>query len=185
MKVSLREMEDFSRLSVWLGFLREARKITLQSLATAHATQRSNLSAFVTSGGKTRNVSPDKIRAVLFQLGLLPDGMLTPGLHRWTVAKEMIPAMCELLALNQFERGFIFELGSGYGVFVVVQVAASILVFANLPAETTLDVKGGLCGSSEKINVITLDRVGDSQMQTLWMTKDDVLVEDNLLSLMG
>ncbi len=185
MKVNATDMENYASLALWLGFLREAQKVTLQSLAVAHQTQRSNLSAFVTSGGRIRNVSPDKIRAVLFQLGLLPDGTLTPGLHRWKVTDEMIPAMCDLLTLNGFERGFVFELGSGYGVFVVVQVAVNIFVFANLPAEATGVVKSGLLDLAEKIRVITLDRAGDSQIQTLWMTKDDSVVQSNLLSLMG
>jgi hypothetical protein len=191
MKVNT-ELEDFARQASWLGFLREARKVTLQSLAVAHATQRSNLSAFVTSQGKVRNISPDKIRAVLFDLGVLPDGMLSQGLHRWVAKKSTIPALCSMLALNQFERCLIFDLGSKFA-FLVAKVVDGILIFAELEAEGENEwseglvglLKEGLDGFAEKVSVIALDRIGRAQMQTLWMTKDDSVVQERLLSLMG
>lgn len=185
MKVSSIDSDLNAKLAYWLGFLRAARKITFQSLAQAHGTQRSNLSAFVTSAGKIRNISLDKIRSVLFDLGVLADGALTPGLHRWAVTEEMIPGMLAVLSNNPAERVFVFELGSGYGVFVVVQVAANILMFASLPADSTKAVVDGLPCIPEKIRVITLDRAGDSQIQALWMTNDDSAVSSNLLTLMG
>jgi len=191
MKVNT-ELEDYARQATWLGFLREARKVTLQSLAVAHATQRSNLSAFVTSKGQTRNISPNKIRAVLFELGVLPDGMLTQGLHRWEADGAMVPAMCGLLALNQFDRCLIFDLGSKFA-FVVARVVDGILVFSQVEAkgesESSRDLVGmlkeGLCGLADRVSVITLDRMGSAQMQTLWMSKDESVVKEHLLSLMG
>ncbi|MDH0342016.1 hypothetical protein [Chromobacterium haemolyticum] len=174
-----------AKLASWLGFLRAARKVTFQSLALVHGTQRSNLSAFVTSAGKTRNISLDKICSVLFELGVFPDGTLTPGLHRWTVTVEMIPGMFDVLSNNEFDRAYVFELGSGYGVFVVIQVAANILIFASLPAESTKDFIEGRVGLAEKIRVITLDRAGDSQIQALWRSKDDSAIQSSLLTLMG
>lgn len=185
MKVSATDGEMNAKLASWLGFLRAARKVTLQSLAQAHGTQRSNLSAFITSGGKVRNISVDKLRGVLFDLGALADGALTPGLHRWHVSAELIAGMCEMLTLNGCERAFLFELGSGYGVYLVAQVASNILIFASLPAETTEVVKVGLDRLAEKIRVITLDRAGDSQIQALWMTQDDSAVQSSLVTLMG
>lgn len=172
-----------AKLAPWLGFLRAAKKVTLQSLAETHGTQRSNISAFVTSGGKTKNISVDKIKNVLFQLGILADGTLTPGLHRWNIKSEMIPEMCDLLTQNEFERGMVFELGSGYGVFVVAQVTTNILVFANLPADSTDAVTAGMGSWMNRVSVITLDRAGDSYIQSLWMTADDLVVESGLLSL--
>lgn len=185
MKVSATDGEMNARLASLLGFLRAARKVTLQSLAQAHGTQRSNLSAFITSGGKIRNISADKLRGVLFELGALSDGALKPGLHRWHVTSDMIANMCELLTLNGCERAFVFELGSGYGVYLVAQVASNILIFASLPPEATEAVKAGLKQLADMVRVITLDRAGDSQIQALWMTQDDSVVQSSLVTLMG
>jgi len=185
MKVSAIDSDNTAKLAAWMGYLRLARKMTLQRLAQQHGTQRSNLSAFVTSGGKIRNVSLDKILGVLFDLGVLENGLMTPGLHRWQVSVEMVPEMCGLLAMNGFERAIIFELGSGYGAFVVAQVASNILIFASLPAGLSSELQNMLGSLAERVQVVTLDRAGDSQIQTLWMTQDDKAVQSSLVTLMG
>lgn len=180
------EIEQNTRWASWLSFLRQAKRVTLQSLAERHGTHRSNLSAYVSSVGKVRNISLEKLTAILFDLGII-EGILTPGLHRWDVTgnDEMIPVMCNLLMKNDFDRGLIFELGSGYGVYVVIQVTSNIMIFANLPPNTTDLVIAGLPGLADKLRVVALDRAGDSQIQSLWMTESNKDVQRDLVSLMG
>lgn len=48
--------------SSWLDFLRRAQGITLECLAKRHGIRRSNISAFVTSLGKKKNISFEKAR---------------------------------------------------------------------------------------------------------------------------
>lgn len=122
MKVTDKEREASAEMAAWLGFLRKAKRVTLQSIAETHGTHRGNLSAFISSKGTTRNVSMDKLRMVLFDLGLLDGGMLAPGLHRWEVDDEMVDSLCELLNKSAFERGYVFRLGNGLRAFAVVQV---------------------------------------------------------------
>lgn len=185
MKVNAINPDTHAQLASWMGYLRQAKKVTLQHLAQEHGTQRSNLSAFVTSGGQVRNVSMDKILGVLFDLGVLPNGLMTPGLHKWQVDTDLVPGMCRLLALNGFDRAIIFELGSGYGSYVVTQVAANILIFASLPAGKSDEVRSLLGHLGDQVQVVTLDRAGDAQIQSLWMTHDEKMVQSSLVTLMG
>lgn len=187
MKVSKPDFErDNAALAVRLGFLRESKvpKVTLQSLADSNGTQRSNLSAFVTSGGKTRNIAYDKLDRILFSLGQLPDGMLAPGLHRWQVERNMVPQMCEILMANEFQMAVLMSLSSGSGLFLVVRVTGNILVFANMDSSCLEAVKEGLQGLSDRWRAVTLDRSGDSSIQAMWMTEDEGRVQKLLLSLM-
>src|SRR5690606_31806259 len=119
-----------------LGFLRQARRphVTLQSLADTNGTQRSNLSAFVTSGGKTRNISYEKLDRILYSLGSVQDGTLTPGLHRWQIDANivMVPQMCSILIGNDFQSALLMKLSSGMEVFLVVKVAGNILVLVKI-----------------------------------------------------
>lgn len=170
-------------LACRLGFLREACRVTLQSLADANGTQRSNLSAFVTSGGGIRNISYEKLERIFFKLGLLPDGTLTPGLHRWQVGPNMVPQMCEILVANDLQVAALMQLSSG-GVFLVVRVTGNILVFASMESSSLDAVRKGLEMMTDRVREVTLDRSGDSSIQSLWMTEDDVRVEKILLSLL-
>lgn len=184
MKVSKADSErDNAALALRLGFLREARRVTLQSLADANGTQRSNLSAFVTSGGRIRNISYEKLDKIFFSLGLLPNGTLAPGLHRWQVGPNMAMQMCEILIANDFQVAALMQLSSG-GVFLVVRVTGNILVFASMESSSLDVVKKGLEKLSDRVRSVTLDRSGDSTIQAMWMTEDDVRVEKLLLSLL-
>lgn len=184
MKVSKANSERNNEvLAARLGFLRQARHQTLQSLADANGTQRSNLSAFVTSGGRTRNISYEKLDRILFTLGLLPDGTLAPDLHRWQVDENMAVQMCEILMANEFQDALLMQLSSGSGVFLVVRVTGNILVLANIENSALNAVKKGLEKISDRVRMVTLDRSGDSLIQSLWMREDDVRVEKLLLSL--
>lgn len=170
-------------LSMRLGFLRLARHETLQRLADTNGTQRSNLSAFVTSGGKIRNISYEKLDRIIYSLGLLQDGTLTPGLHRWQVDANMVPQMCAILLANDFQSALLMQLSSGNGVFLVVKVTGNILVLANIETSALNEAKKGLEKMSDRLRGVTLDRAGDSSIQSFWMTEDNVRVEKLLLSL--
>lgn len=183
MKVNSTEPELSAQMALWIAFLRVARKVTYQSLAVAHGTQRSNLSAFISSGGRTRNISFDKLRNILFELGLLSDGTLAPGLHRWTVGEGSVQELSKMLVRSAFERGYVFESGRGGAVFLVVQVASNILVFVELDGHAVGTFLEGLDGEAEKVIRITLDRAGASEIQALWMTQDDAAVTEHLASL--
>ena len=167
-----------------LGFLRQANRITLQSLADQHGTQRSNLSAFVTSGGQIRNIAYDKMDKILFDLGMLPDGTLTPNLHRWQVEPDMVPQLAEILVANDFQMAALMLLSSGSAGFLVVRVTGNILVFASLDVSSIDAVFEGLSKLADRVKKVTLDRSGDSAIQSMWMTEDDVRIEKLLLSLL-
>lgn len=185
MKVSKTDSErDNATLAMRLGFLRQVRHVTLQSLADANGTQRSNLSAFVTSGGRTRNIAYEKLDRILFTLGMLPDGTLTPGLHRWQVDPGMVPHMTEILLANDFQMAVLMRLSSGSGAFVVARVTGNILVFASMDASSIEATEEGFGDLSDRVRKVTLDRSGDSTIQAMWMTEDDVRVEKLLLSLL-
>lgn len=185
MKVSITESErDSATLAMRLGFLRQARHVTLQSLADANGTQRSNLSAFVTSGGRTRNIAYEKLDRILFSLGMLPDGTLSPGLHRWQVQPGMVTQMTDILLANNFQMAVLMRLSSGNGAFLVMRVTGNILVFASMDASLIEGADKGFRKLSDRVRKVTLDRSGDSTIQSMWMTEDDVRVEKLLLSLL-
>jgi len=172
-------------LAMRLGFLRQARwpHVTLQSLADTNGTQRSNLSVFVTSGGKTRNISYEKLDRILYSLGLVQDGTLTPRLHRWQIDANMVPQMCSILIWNDFQSAMLMKLSSGDGAFLVVKVAGNILVLAKIESALN-EVKKGLEKMSDRVRPVPLERAGDSSIQDFWnRTEDDVRVEKLLLSL--
>jgi len=166
-----------------MGFLRQAKQVTLQSLADSVGTQRSNLSAFVTSAGRTRNVSYDKLDKALFILGMLPDGTLTPQLHRWLIDEDMVSFLCEILIANDFQSGLLMRLSKGNTVYLVVKITGNTLVFVSLDAGIASVVSDGLGVMADRVRDVNLDRSGDSSIQSLWMTPDDARVEKLLLSL--
>lgn len=179
------KVDSDAGLSAWasqLAFLRRARSVTWESVASTIGAQRSNLSSFATTRGQVRNISVAKIKEALFELGMLPDGTLAPGLHRWQIGQGEIEQMCALFTAMSFERGHIFELGTRYCAFVVV-VAVNSVVFVNLPAGCVATVKGGLGSLGDRVRVIDMDRAGSGQIQALWMTKDDGAVEQGLREL--
>jgi len=185
MKVTDKEREASAEMAAWLGFLRKAKRVTLQSIAETHGTHRGNLSAFISSKGTTRNVSMEKLRMVLFDLGLLDGGMLAPGLHRWDVDEEMVDSLCVLLNNSEFERGYVFRLGNGLRAFAVVQVCEANVVFASLPVESAERVAEGLrqTRAGQSISLVDLDRAGDARIQALWQTPADASVVASIQSL--
>lgn len=80
------------------------RGVTRSALAKAHRAQGCNVSAYTSSKGTVLNLSRDKIFGILLDLGLHPDGVLAPGVHRWQfpvdMPAEQRDALCDLLMLN-------------------------------------------------------------------------------------
>lgn len=164
-----------------LGFLRQANRITLQSLADQHGTQRSNLSAFVTSGGQIRNIAYDKIDDILFDLGMFPDGTLRPVVHEWEVGADIAVPMVDLLVATDFQRARLMKLSSGMGGFLVALVTGNILVFASLDESALGSVESELGKVSEKVETVALSRAGDSEIQEIWRKRGNAPVIRKLL----
>ena len=95
------------RVAAWMNLLflgQSYRGVTRSGLAKQHKAHGCNVSAYTSSRGTTLNVSRDKIIGILLDLGLHPDGLLAPGLHRWQFPAEMPQdmhhALIDLLSLN-------------------------------------------------------------------------------------
>ncbi|MDR8877266.1 hypothetical protein FEP63_05145 [Burkholderia multivorans] len=188
MKVPANTTMGHARLAIWLSFLRAARNITLQSLAEEFGTQRSNLSSFINSGGGIRNISMEKIERVSFALGILSDGTLKPGLHRWKVQDdEAVRHMCDLLRLNGLNNAVLLELATGGAGFLLARVSTGCLVFANLSGcgEFGGVVRSELAALTETLRFAVMDRSQDAEIRTLWLTEDDSAVEKGILAAIG
>lgn len=99
-----------ARLAELLGVAIDGQKrrgVTKQQIASVHGTHGSNLSAFVTSKGKVRNVAVGVVEAVLLDLGLHPNGLLTHGVHRWDLldSRENVEGLGEILCANTPRNG--------------------------------------------------------------------------------
>ena len=79
----------------WMGFLSEVQQKTFRDVATEAGVHRSNISSFVHSEGKVKNLSEDNLIKVLFVLGVLKDGLLRPGDYQW-----FLPSNKEIYARN-------------------------------------------------------------------------------------
>ncbi len=188
MKVPVNTTGVHARLAIWLSFLRDARNVTLQSLAEEFGTQRSNLSSFINSGGGIRNISMEKIERVSFALGILSDGTLKPGLHRWKVPDgDAMRHMCDLLRLNGVDRAVLLELATGNAGFLLARVSTGCLVFANLSGGGELggEVRNELATLTETLKFAVMDRSQDAEIRTLWLTEDDSAVEKGILAAVG
>lgn len=94
-----------ARLADWLGVAidgQSRRGVTKQQIAGDHGTHGSNLSAFVTSKGRVRNVKVVTVEAILLDLGLHRNGVLTHGIHRWDLldSKDIASGLGDLLKTN-------------------------------------------------------------------------------------
>lgn len=164
-----------------LGFLRQANRITLQSLADQHGTQRSNLSAFVTSGGQIRNIAYDKMDKILFDLGMFPNGTLRPVVHVWEIDGDTVSSMTDILVANDFQRALLMQSSSGLGGFLVALVTGNILVFACLDGNAMEAAGSGLGGLADRVKAVSLSRAGDSEIQEIWHKRDNAPVIRKLL----
>ncbi len=164
----------------WLGFLRCASRKTLQGLAQKYGTQRSNISAFVTSDGKTRNISQDKVASILFDLGVLADGTLLPGVHCWQVEAEMISDMCDLLVLNEFEQMQIVSLKDQRcfnKAFLLAKISSNTFVLASFLYGLAEEIKLHFWNANRNIETIFLDRPAWANIYAFWMTQKNLLLQ--------
>lgn len=96
---------DWQRIAAWMAWLlasRRFRGITCASVAQAREARGCNVSAFMSSNGHTKNVKADKLLCILLDLGLLPNGALTPGTHCWNVPTDpqFRDVLGDVLAMN-------------------------------------------------------------------------------------
>ncbi len=81
------------RASHWLFMLIHAQRhrgVTIKSVGEAAEPPVAgpNLSVFITTSGQSRNVKAERLEQMLLMLGVLRDGLLTPGLHRWDITRH-------------------------------------------------------------------------------------------------
>lgn len=98
------------RAAVWMNLMfivQRHRGVTRTGMAELHHTHGCNVSAYTSSKGSVLNLSREKIFAILLDLGVHPDGVLAPGLHRWQFPShlsagdmELQDALGDLLVLN-------------------------------------------------------------------------------------
>lgn len=84
---------NFVRASHLLFMLIHAQRhrgVTIKSVGEAAEPPVAgpNLSVFIKSSGESRNVKAERLEQMLLMLGVLRDGLLTPGLHRWDITRH-------------------------------------------------------------------------------------------------
>lgn len=177
---------DVADVAARLGFLRRARRVTLEALAEKHQTQRSNLSSFINSRGQVRNVSLDKIDRILFDLGALPDGSLRSGLHRWRLDSSIAESAAKEILASDFQAGALFRLSCGIGSFLVVSAAGGLVqVFASLEPDVEPVLVSAFGVSSGLLKGVDLDRSGDRILQSLWLEDDGTTLGSALSAIVG
>lgn len=154
-----------------MGFLADAlraRGVTLQSLASAHGTHRSNLSAFIRSRGTTRNISEERVRGVCTALGVHWDFVLCARLHRWNLGSsvsEHIAGLERILKANAIRA--IRALRTLREVYVVVELVgrSALLIRAEHGVEGHVLAA---CGR-RSVPIEEADQRTSNAVQTAWM----------------
>ena len=167
---------DQGQAARWLGFLIEAQRwsgVTQTKVATQASVRSCNLSAFIASGGKVRNVGPSRLPRLLNEVGVHPNGMLTAGLHRWDVTvgpEDRYETFQELVDLNPSANP---EHAGRF--FIVDEVLAIFLhrptnlttVMARLPAE----LAGSIAHRRPGLKMRRLLANEASELLSLWLTE--------------
>ncbi len=106
----------YQRWAHWMGFLCEVQQKTFRDVAVEAGVHRSNISSFVHSEGKVKNLSEEKLIKVLFMLGILNDGLLRPGDYQWFIplnkpsyTKSVIAT---LLDVNRPAKSYFYTLSN-------------------------------------------------------------------------
>lgn len=168
--------------SGWLDFLRRAKGVTLECLAKRHGIRRSNISAFVTSLGKKKNISFEKARSILFDLGVLIDGNLLPGLHCWQIDMGMITRLQALLSINNYEKLFLFELigqPNSKVVFMVAKISNDTIIFAEFRCVAAQSIRSSL---SKNVKNIFLSRSEWVVIHDIWMQRKFFQCQDIVIA---
>lgn len=112
----MNEDARYQHWSHWMGFLSEVQQKTFRDIATEAGVHRSNISSFVHSEGKVKNLSEDNLIKVLFVLGVLKDGLLRPGDYQWVIPsnKEMSSkdVISTLLDVNRPAKSYFYTLSN-------------------------------------------------------------------------
>lgn len=169
--------EQGEQVARWLDFLRQASGMRFSDLANKHKIHRSNLSTFVHSGGAGGWINREKVRKVLFDMGMHTNGTLCTGLHRWNISShDMAVGLRDVLERNKPAWIMALRLRAGGG-YVMARSGRLVSVFAELTVEA-MQAFVEPWASRHPIAVIDLDQDGDSMTQTLWMTpSDDTVLE--------
>lgn len=173
----------FVRMSGWMGFLLDAlryRGITRASLAGQYGVAGCNVSAFISSKGQLRNIREEKLLRMLVEVGLNPDGTVTPGVHRWNIpgdppkkGVDHRDVLGDLLRLNppldpaRPPRCLRWE-GSDVG-FLVHRVARVSVLLVRVPLA---QVERQLSHKKLKVVVETITAGEASELHTLWAADD-------------
>lgn len=104
----------YQRWAHWVGFLSEVQQKTFRDVAVEAGVHRSNISSFVHSEGKVKNLSEDNLIRVLFVLGVLKDGLLRPGDYQWVIsptrASYVDNVILTLLDVNRPAKSYFYAL---------------------------------------------------------------------------
>ncbi|MGX9960614.1 hypothetical protein ACW0US_17850 [Xanthomonas euvesicatoria] len=179
--------DEMARLASLLGLMIQGQKyrgVTMRAVAKMRGSHGPNLSVFISSGGRTRNINAALLQRMLHDLGLHPDGLLTPGFHRWDLTGHLGEQdrvdLDSLLALVQVNSR---QSASPVCVSVMWQggLPESAICFVLLrPAEGTLlmvrmaeaDAIRLVASSASSIRLIYISDGEGAELQSAWQAED-------------
>jgi hypothetical protein len=173
------ESPDFirRRTAAVLRFLvaaqRTTRGVTLQALADKHGTQRSNLSAYIRSGGQRRNIAYERLRRVLYELGVHSDFTLRGHFHRWDMGDdgELLDGLKWILAANRRVSTRVMPTAGrheGFIAFIVVETAGDVVCLIRVRGKLFAAVCSAI-GFVKDESVV--DEGISDVIQSAWLTK--------------
>lgn len=173
-----------------LRFLVEAQRtqgVTLQSLAVAHDTQRSNLSAYIRSEGQRRNIAFERLRNVLFAIGVHWDFTLRGQLHRWDIGEsaELLAGLKLVLRTNRLVGVRVMPTAGSreaFIAFLVVETAGDAVCLIRVQKRLFARTWAFFGLSSEQPAV---DEGLSDAVQSAWMTKDLSVAQSNVRKLLA
>lgn len=177
-KVTPRDDDDLelaSRRAALLKFLVGAQQgITLQSVAKEHGTQRSNLSAYISSCGQRRSIALERLRTILFSLGAHWDFTLRRErqFHRWDLGRnlKLVPGLEAILRANRATRVRIMPTTGhqeAFVVFVALEAGAICFIRVQQPILDAVFACFGFTSDQPVAEASLSDAV-----QSAWLTKD-------------
>lgn len=179
------------RMAAVLHFLvdaqRDVRKHSLNSIAKEHGTQRSNLSAYIRTGGERRNIAFDRLRKILFALGVHWDFALKAQLHRWDVGlgEDAVEGLDLLAKANRVARAKVIPTlpnGDALVVFVAIETEAGAKCLLRVPQPLLASV----CDAFDiGLPPLVAEARLSGAVQSAWMATDDRECEQQIRRLLG
>lgn len=180
-KVTPRSDEDpnlASRRAAVLRFLvaaQRGRGVTLQSVANEHGTQRSNLSAYISSGGQRRCIALERLREALFSLGAHWDFTLRGRqFHRWDLGGDLrlVPGLAAILDANRVVRMRVLPTVGKWEAFVAfVAVEAEGEAICLIRAQEAVFADVCACFGFAPDQPVVEAPLSDA-VQSAWLTRD-------------